>query len=147
MKPVTNTATVSAPVSHAGLVWSAKVDLEFYTLEDAQAFAAQFPKSWKVKSWTCSSDELQVTQRFGSTDGFTIEPSTISSRWGGRITYGIVALQCKLATDGVNGGRNEAGIKRYRAFTAKLAELGIELKADTSYSNAATLEQVEEVTR
>lgn len=144
-KPLKNTAKISIPVNeNTGEIFAATITLDFYTVADAQAFAAEFPKSWKVKPCSLSTTELYVTERYGSTEGFTIVPSSIESRYGGNITQGTVQQRAELQADGVNGGRNETGIKRLKAFTAKLAEMGIELEATTSYRNAGTLEQLAE---
>lgn len=43
-------------------------------------------------------------------------------RWAGGKT---VRFTVHLSADGVNGGKNEAGIKRYRSFSKRLAVLGI----------------------
>lgn len=40
---------------------------------------------------------------------------------------GYVWLQVRVRADRVNGGRNEAGIKRYRRFRAVAAEHGIDV--------------------
>lgn len=68
------------------------------TREDAIAFVAQFPRSTGLRATTLSS-----------ADG----------------TYGYVTGSARLWADGVNGGRNEAGIKRLRSTLKAANKLGI----------------------
>lgn len=94
------------------------VEVVAYTdqLEDAQIIAAQFPKSSGVKAGTLSSC--------------------------GRI-YGRISLIAKLHTDGVNGGKNETGIKRYRTFRRASMTLGYDFEWSTPYSNSVTEETLD----
>lgn len=75
-----------------------KIRAEFATLADADAALALFPKS--CRAFTCAGRR---------TDGEK---------------YAIIAMEARLVANGSNGGKNETGIKRYRAFVAKAVKLG-----------------------
>lgn len=78
----------------------------------AAEIVAQFPKSVGLVATTCTRHE------------------------GTAEVCGYVSMSAKLATDGVNGGKNETGIKRYRSLRKHLARLGhtVEYRADASNS-------------
>ena len=69
------------------------------TPADAAAIAARFPKSAKIRASHC-----------------------VSSDWDGY--RGTVDLTVKLSADAANQGVNETGLRRYRAFTRRAAQLG-----------------------
>lgn len=96
------------------------------TAEDAQAIAAQFPKSAKVRASSIS----------GYFKGDTTEGAYSSDPDAALATHGYVHIEIVLQSNGVNGGVNETGIKRYRAFRKHCARLGfiVEYKADGSNS-------------
>lgn len=58
---------------------------------------------------------------------------------------GVAKMNAKLAKDGANGGRNEAGINRYRKLVRLAAKLGIEIEWDVpslnSYRTQAAFER------
>jgi hypothetical protein len=66
----------------------------------AQDFVAQFPKSIGWKASTCTD---------------------------GRTTWGTAGVTVQLSKDGVNGGVNETGIKRYKRAIVLLEKAGVEI--------------------
>lgn len=103
--------------------------LHVNTLAEAQAIAASFPKSLRVKASTCSGmmDSLPA--------GVTA-PERVSTDWNGAY-WGYVSFSVDLSADDNNKGVNEAGRKRIKWFL-QLAETSY--KAD-AFGNSATLEQ------
>jgi hypothetical protein len=98
-----------------------KIRAEFATLADADAALALFPKS--CRAFTC---------RGRRADGEK---------------YAIIAMEARLVANGSNGGKNETGIKRYRAFIAKAAKLGFAIafiadRAVNAYQTAEAFESV-----
>jgi hypothetical protein len=91
------------------------------TVEAAREIAALFPKSMKVRATTLTSYAT-----------------------GEAVVTGIICFRAGLRSDGVNGGRNETGIKRYRSLVAKLAKHGFSTEYVAQWSNAyPTLEAFE----
>lgn len=82
----------------------------FATVEEAQAVVALFPKSAKLQASRLYGDEAHE----GSVRGWT-----------------------KLSQDGVNGGVNEAGIKRFRSFIKAAKKAGVTLEWDSANRTAA----------
>lgn len=85
----------------------------FTTAEEARAYAAQFPKSYGVVGTSLS---------------------------GSPEFSGYVTIKASLSRDGINHGKNEAGIARVRKFVKKLTSLGGSwnfVKQD--WSNAAAI--------
>ena len=80
------------------------------TLEDAQAIAAMFPKSAKVRATTLSYDHGKI--------------------------IGTVHFHAKLLATGVTGERNEAGIRRWHSFKRNAERMGYTLEHTTPYSNS-----------
>jgi hypothetical protein len=68
------------------------------TVEDAQALAAQFPKSAKVSAVSLGGDPAHL---------------------------GIIQFHVNLAPNGNNGGINETGLRRYRTLMRAAAKAGI----------------------
>jgi hypothetical protein len=89
----------------------------YATAEDAAQAAASMPKSIKALSSTLT----------GYDNG---------ESW----TVGIVTVNARLSADGVNGGRNEAGIRRYRALAKNFALVFVTGDAVGSYTDQATFE-------
>jgi hypothetical protein len=83
---------------------------DFATVEAATAFVAQFPKS--VKMFTC----------------------TVSTSEGGK--YYLVNTRANLTSNGINGGINETGLRRYQAVVKAAAKLGVEIVCTPNASNA-----------
>lgn len=82
------------------------------TLAAAQAIAALFPKSHKVRATTLTrpiGDDLSAN---------------------GTEVVGYVSFEVGLNPTGNNGGRNETGIKRYRAFRKAVDRLGFPVEFD-----------------
>lgn len=82
---------------------------DFLTREEAEEFAAQFPKKCKVSVHTVSS---------------------LDGNWFG------IGSSGNLTPSGVNKGINEAGVARYFAIKATLERLGIEPVWKTGATNA-----------
>lgn len=77
---------------------------------EADAFvAATFPKSAKVRGTSLST--------------FEGKPGADDYR---NFVCGLVIFDADLASNGVNGGINETGLRRYRAMRKALAAAGIE---------------------
>lgn len=91
----------------------------FSTREAAEEFAATFPKSAKFQ-----------VQRLDGPDSAT--------------RY-IVESKAILAADGVNGGRNETGIKRYNSILRNAAKLNVpvEFSAGNAVNAYLSLEDLE----
>lgn len=87
---------------------------EVETLEKAREIAAQFPQSVKLR------------------------PTTLDKRNG--MTVGYLYFNATLLANGVNGGRNEAGIKRYRSLRKAIARLGYATTYATTATNSYTTE-------
>lgn len=85
--------------------------IEVPTIEEAQALAARFPKSLRVKG-------------SGICDG-------LGKSWG------VVKLEASMSPDGVNKGANETGIRRVRGFFKACAKLGIVLEYSRFYGNSS----------
>lgn len=69
---------------------------------DAEAYAAQFPKSAKMR-----------TSEYGN--------------GGDKARWGLVRFDVRTASDGVNGGVNESGLKRLATIRRTAAKLGFEI--------------------
>lgn len=95
----------------AGAVYQAKVGVYVDSPDEARAIAATFPKSWRVKA---------------------------GKGWGLSGHYGYVIMTVDLGADGVNGGANEAGLKRLRAMAKRVP---FEFHAENCL-NAASPEQL-----
>jgi hypothetical protein len=114
-----------------------RVSAETDTVEEARELAAQFPKSAKVKATTLST-YVQDADR-------NPVPDPVTGRRYQHITKGYVAFYAKLEADNTNGGRNEAGIRRYRSFARAAARLGHSVRYDVKgYTNSLTADQFAE---
>ncbi|GIH07512.1 hypothetical protein Rhe02_55790 [Rhizocola hellebori] len=114
---------LTAPVLNIEAYWRHRKDAsmpchylfraEFATLEQAQQFAALFPKTAKLTTVTC------------------YDPSRGTKT-------GIAENYSNLTADGSNGGVNETAIRRYRTLVKAAAKLGITVAwyADPRTSNA-----------
>jgi len=76
---------------------------------------ALFPKSTKLKASGCSTFDEETNRRF-------VIPTIRGS--------------VELRSNGVNGGVNETGIKRYRSIVKHADKLGIEIVFGTRFQNA-----------
>lgn len=83
--------------------------------------AGRFPKSYQVHPNTLSRETYRSLTEVPA--GLTID-QTISHSAYGHETLGYVQARAGLAANGVNGGKNEAGIKRVRSFLRKAEALG-----------------------
>lgn len=81
--------------------------VDLATPEEAYAFAAQFPKSIKLKAAKISGRDNKV--------------------------WGTVWLNISLYPDWVNKGVNEAGIKRIKSFVKNCEKLGIAIEPKEKY--------------
>jgi hypothetical protein len=98
------------------------IELPSLDSERAEAIAALFPKSVKV--------HVSKMHEYKS---------------GTQSTVSYLRISASLGSDGVNGGRNETGIKRYRAMmkAAERAGIVIEWTAQTLDVTFATREEFE----
>lgn len=87
-----------------------RASISFDTVEQRDAIAAEFPKFTKVRATTLS--------------GVGTAPQRPMN---GRVTRDLPMLtfDAVLAANGVNGGTNEAGLKRLAAFDRTIAKLGL----------------------
>lgn len=94
------------------------------TVEEARALAASFPKSTKVRGGSLST----------------------RTRDGEPVVVGYVKFNANLVANGVNGGVNETGMKRYRSFRKHVAALGHPIEWGTRYSNGIDEQTFERIT-
>jgi hypothetical protein len=99
------TQTAAAALTITTTAFGATISAYFDTPADALTFAQRFPKSTKLAG-TVNSHSV-------------VHPGAADS--------GIVKVFVKLAQDGVNGGQNEAGMKRLTTIRRTAAKLGIEI--------------------
>jgi hypothetical protein len=111
-----NTVEINATTLYAGSAgydWSkpqaVSLSITFETVEQQNAFLAQFPKSHK---WS---------------------RSTVSTADG---EFPFSATRADLRKTGVHGEKNETGIKRYYAIMQKLESAGIAYEWRTGYANS-----------
>lgn len=109
------------------------VSAQVADLATAQKLAARFPKSAGVKATTLSTFVKDA-------DGNPV-PDPVTGCQYQHITLGLVYVQGKLSADGINGGRNEAGIKRFRSFERAAAKLGHSVTYSTSNPHDLTADQ------
>ena len=102
--PATVTATPTEVEVTAQKNWL-EATINVATFEDAEAFCTEFPKYVKAHACTLS----------GNHDGDYFK-------------IGMVRVAINLQTNGVNGGVNEMGIKRYRAFRRICEAKGLPFK-------------------
>lgn len=84
--------------------WYVEACLILPTRNEAIELASRFPKSAKVR---------------GTAIGGMRDEN------GNRCERGWVGFIAKLATDGVNGGTNETGLRRFASFEKTVAALGL----------------------
>ncbi len=84
----------------------------------AAAIAAAFPKSLRLRACSLSSQ-----------DGY--RP--------------YINFHVRLSADGVNGGFNETGVKRYRSFRKQIEKLGHTAEWTMSYRNSLTEQDLEDL--
>lgn len=108
--PTTPVFTIKAYTQHGRPSW-VEVTAHVQTKELAAEIAAQFPKSVNVRGQ--------------------------GMNWGlAGITTGWVSFRATLAANGVNGGRNETGIRRYHNLIKHLARLGHAVEYEVNASNS-----------
>ena len=118
--PLQLSAYVTTEYDHhvgAGHPQQFEFNAELPTKADAAEFAAQFPKSAKVFAG------LLYTENG---------------------TRGWASAQASLVSDGVNGGVNETGLRRYRTIVKTAERLGIEIlwvaRAGNAYATREAFE-------
>lgn len=102
---------VGLPGKAPDVVYRVELGITIDSPDEARAIAATFPKSWRVKA---------------------------GKGWGLSGHYGYVIMTVELGADGVNGGANEAGLKRLRAMAKRVP---FEFHAENCL-NAASPEQL-----
>lgn len=95
--------------------------------ELAREIAATFPKSVKMRGGAVGGAGPDYRNPDGS-----------------RRDRGYLRLQLRLRKDGVNGGVNEAGIKRLRSALKTIEKHGYSVEYKTSYANSVTRERLDE---
>lgn len=112
---------VQSSVNEDGQPTGAQIVMVTRTVAEAQAIAALFPKSVKVRATEFT------THRKG--------------QYHENFVLGYVHLPfVQLATNGVNGGRNETGLKRLRSFYQACLKHNLPVDFDVvlNYKNPAT---------
>lgn len=110
---MTNTETAARTFEIDATPFSVTARLGVDTPEQAREIAASFPKGAKVRG------------------------GAVSIAGTGRVE-GYVSFTASIAADGVNGGRNEAGIKRYHTFRRTAEKLGYGLAYVPRFGNSLT---------
>jgi hypothetical protein len=111
-----NVVTIQ-PIVVDGVVLSYHLTLVFASIAESERFADALPKS------------LRLDRNFYS---------------NGEVTTGYLRTSGKVVADGANGGRNEAGIRRYRRIVAAARNAGLRVElADAK--NFATVSEFESV--
>lgn len=118
---------------------------------EAQAWAAQFPKSNKVRVTTCSGDDQNFYpgKPFGEglvkVSKFTGQELTkgdanyyTDSRWSAP----YVTVEFRFVANGVTGDKNEAAAKRLRSFLKNLDKLGISYTEGDKLGGAITMDEL-----
>jgi hypothetical protein len=119
--------------SSTGLLAQISASIYTETAEQARELAARFPKSAGVRANYLSGCEYDV-------DLVTFRgpvPADKRHPW----QCGLVTWRVYLSEDGVNKGRNETGLKRYRTLRKHLGRLGI--TAEWDVRNVHTLNRVD----
>ena len=126
---------------HDGTLSEIGVSIYTETTEQALALAAEFPKSVGVRATTLSGHEYDGDYGRDENNVFHME-------WVHSWRCGVVAWRAYLSTDGVNKGRNESGLKRYRSLHRHLGRLGIAAEYDTEAAvRTHELNRVEDMNR
>lgn len=105
---------------HEGSI-NLKASATVETREDAQALAAQFPKSLRIKASCLSTYDKAHYEKTGE---YINE------------IKGYVVIQVSLRSTGVTGEYNETGAKRWDSFKRNCSKLGIELEYAQPFSNS-----------
>lgn len=87
------------------------------TRETAEAVAALFPRSCKLRGTTLSGRRNAAGERFES---------------------GYLTFHAALHANGVHGARNETGITRYKRLLAHAAQLGYSIEWGMPFRNSLT---------
>lgn len=117
-------AVITANV-HDGKLSQINVSIYTETTELAEAVAAAgFPKSVGLRVSSLSGAEYDG-------DYARDENGVFHGEWVHPWRCGIVTWRAYLSTDGVNKGKNESGLKRYRSLRRHLDRLGITAEYDT----------------
>lgn len=102
-------ALIASFDSHTREVQSFTLTASFADRETADAFAGQFPKACQMRAYNLGGDPEHTA---------------------------MVRSTARLTSDGVNGGVNETGVKRYRAAVRACAKLGASITYTTPYGNS-----------
>lgn len=103
------------------------------TRDAAREIAGQFPKSAGLRAGTLSTtlDSLRErTPDVAARVEHRADPREVT------MEVGYVSITVKLAADGVNGGTNEYGLRRFRSFLRTCQRLGYATQYTTPYSNS-----------
>lgn len=123
------TFRIQATVDDARQVIGVRAGARVGTPERAQQIAAAFPKFIRVKGGPCSGF---APADFAAAHGVPLDASGRALR-----AYGSITAAFSFSADRNNGGKNEAGLKRLRAF---LRCASWEYDAD-AFGNSATREE------
>lgn len=102
-----------------GRVQGVALHARYETPEQAEAAAALFPKSCRIR---------------------TSRLSTYVGTWGQPdyrdLVLHTIDVTIKLSSDGSNGGKNETGIKRYRSIVKACEKAGLAIEWVAGYGNS-----------
>lgn len=104
-----------------GRVHLLQAHADFETLDEANAFVARFPKSYRIHA-----NQLYTFDR----------------KDGNYTNYVIATIELRvhLTPDKVTGEVNEAGLKRFRSFIAACKKQGIEITRVYGWGNSSEFE-------
>jgi len=137
---MTTQFTVTAYTDHADTVAGIDVSAYCQSREDAEAFVATLPRSWRVMASTLSTTfEPTTPYRLQKTLNALALEYGLATHAGDGFRVGAIHLRVNFTPDGVNGGKNEAGLRRVRRFLAHVGEWDYEMP----YRNSPTREVVE----
>ncbi len=89
-----------------------EINLYTETMEQAEEIVSRFPKSAKLRT------------------------GVLHNGYYGKPNSAYVTSRIQLLSDGVNGGRNETGIKRLASFFKKAEKLGLPVEWISPYKNS-----------
>ncbi|HIJ51514.1 MAG TPA: hypothetical protein HPP54_10795 [Nitrospinae bacterium] len=104
------------PERTPGVFSRIEAELTTQNPEEAKEIAKSFPKSYQVR-------------------GSGVRPLDGSPAWGS------VRIRAELSGDGVNGGKNESGIKRFKRFLTKVPHVF----AEPTALNFATIKELNDL--
>lgn len=118
---------------------------------EAEAWAAQFPKSNKVNVTTCSGDDTNfyADRPFGEgsvhvnkVTGEELAKGDADYYTASRWSAPYITVDFRFVANGVTGDKNEAAGKRLRSFLKNLDKLGITYAEKNEMAGALTMDEL-----